>query len=100
MWIPLQEWMGKRGTENGIVIKDEEYEHACRITLEKCKQYYAVTCGVYGSMVHTAFFDKADYETKYEEMKCELQDFVDRLLIDALTEDDRSDFYAQFCDKY
>lgn len=47
MWIPLQEWMGKRGTENGIVIKDEEYKQACRITLEKCKQYYAVTCGVY-----------------------------------------------------
>ena len=39
MWIPLQEWMGKRGTENGIVIKDEEYKQACRITLEKCKQY-------------------------------------------------------------
>lgn len=49
---------------------------------------------------NTAFFDKADYEVKYEEMKRELQDFVDRILIDSLTEDDRSDFYAQFCDKY
>ena len=37
---------------------------------------------------------------KYEEMKRELQDFVEQILIDSLTEDDRSDFYAQFCDKY
>ena len=28
---------------------------------------------------NTAFFDKADYEVKYEEMKRELQDFVDRI---------------------
>ena len=68
--------------------------------LGKMQTILAVTCGVYGSMVHTAFFDEADYEMKYEEMKRELQDFVEQILIDSLTEDDRSDFYAQFCDKY
>ena len=98
MWIQLHEWMGGRGTEGGIVLNDEEYDNACRITLEKCKTYYAVTCGIYGSMVHTAFFDQAEYEQKYEEMKQELESFVNRL--DTLTGDERSDFYGQFCDKY
>ena len=77
MWIKLQEWMGGRGTEGGIVIDDEEYDNSCRFTLEKCKAYYAVTCGVYGSMVHTAFFDEKDYQQKYEEMKQELASFID-----------------------
>ena len=98
MWIKLLEWMGGRGTEGGVVLNDEEYDQTCRITLEKCKTCYAVTCGVYGSMVHTAFFDDEDYEQKYEEMKQELASFVDRL--DSITEDERSDFYGQFCDKY
>ena len=52
----------------------------------------------YGSMVHTAFFDEKDYQQKYEEMKQELASFIDRM--DSLNEDERSDFYGQFCDKY
>ena len=43
------------GSEGGLIISDEEYKDSCRITLEKCERYYAITCGVYGGMMHTAF---------------------------------------------
>ena len=39
---------GETGSENGTIIADEEYKNVCRITLEKCERYYAITCGVYG----------------------------------------------------
>ena len=98
MWKTLEDDLGGKGSEGGVVLRDEEYEETCRITLERCKDCYAVTCGVYGSMVHTAFFDEKDYEEKYEQMKMELQKFIDR--IETTTPDDRSDFYASFCDRY
>lgn len=49
--------IGRKGSENGTILKDEEYNDLCRITLEKCSRYYAVTCGIYGELVHTAFAD-------------------------------------------
>ena len=50
MWIRLSA-TGTAGSEGGVVIADEEYKNSCRITLEKCEKYYAITCGVYGAMV-------------------------------------------------
>ena len=32
------------GSEGGLIIADEEYRDSCRITLEKCERYYAITC--------------------------------------------------------
>lgn len=40
------------GSEGGLIISDEEYKDSCRITLEKCERYYAITCGIYGGMMH------------------------------------------------
>ena len=84
------------GTEGGIVLADEEYKNSCRITLEKCKEYYAITCGVYGSMMHTAFSDDEHYKTKYEDMKKELQRFIDS----DCSENEENEFYENFCSKY
>ena len=53
MWIPLTFIMNDTGSENGIILRDEEYKGSCRGTLEKCPKYYAISCGVYGGMVHT-----------------------------------------------
>ena len=39
------------GSEGGTIIADEEYNESCRITLERCERYDAITCGVYGSMM-------------------------------------------------
>ena len=41
------------GSEGGTIIADEEYKESCRITLERCERYDAITCGVYGlSLIH------------------------------------------------
>ena len=87
---------GETGSENGIIIADEEYKNACRITLEKCERYYAITCGVYGAMVHTVFTDSEHYKDMYDDMKSELQEFLDRDT-SALEEEE---FYEQFTEKY
>ena len=87
---------GQTGSENGIIIADEEYKSVCRITLEKCERYYAITCGVYGAMVHTVFTDSEHYKDMYDDMKSELQEFLDRDT-SALEEEE---FYEQFTEKY
>ena len=88
---------GDTGSEGGTVLADEEYKEACRITLEKCERYHAITCGVYGDMVHTAFCDADEANSKYEAMKAELRAFVD-----ASIEDSQKccEFYEQFTSKY
>lgn len=87
---------GSIGSEGGIVLADEEYKGACRITLEKCEKYCAITCGVYGAMVHTAFANFDCGEKKYSEMKQELQRFIDT----DTTPDEESAFYSEFTNKF
>lgn len=95
MWKKLYE-LGSTGSEGGLVLEDEEYKSACRITLEKCPRHYAITSGVYGGMVHTAFANSDDYMTKYLAMKQELQNFIDK----NITGDEEIDFYEYFTNKY
>lgn len=57
------------GSEGGIILQDEEYEDSCRITLERCRRYDAITCGVYGDMVHTVYSDPLASQRLYEMMK-------------------------------
>ena len=81
----MAEWRATENgvaTEGGIVVRDEEYweddSHA-RITVERdCSMAAAaVTCGVYGSMVHTRFFGSlTEAEAAAEEMKPELVGLV------------------------
>ncbi|MBO7208630.1 MAG: hypothetical protein J6V58_02715 [Clostridia bacterium] len=95
MWKDLYV-SGEMVSDNGIIIKDEEYMESCRITLEKCSKYYAITCGVYGTMVHTAFCSAEDCDDVYEKMKMELQEFIDS----DLTDDEECEFYENFVMKY
>ena len=83
---------GERGSENGVVLQDEEYKESCRITLEKCPRYYAITCGVYGAMFHTVFPGEADYQQTYNAMKEELAEFIDR----ETTVEEEMAFYDYF----
>ena len=87
---------GAIGSENGIIIKDEEYMESCRITLERCPKYYAITSGIYGAMVNTTFCGADDCEVLYEKMKTELQEFIDS----DTTEDEEYEFYENFVMKY
>ena len=87
---------GAIGSEGGTILADEEYKNTCRITLEKCERYCAITCGVYGAMVHTAFADFDNGYEKYNEMKQILQTFID---IDT-TLDEELKFYEEFTEKF
>lgn len=87
---------GQTGSEDGIIIADEEYKNACRITLEKCERYYAITCGVYGEMVHTAFTDSEHYKNMYDNMKQDLQEFLDK----DTSVSEAEEFYERFTEKY
>ena len=61
--------IGGLGSENGTILYDEEFDGGCRITMEKCPRYYAITCGVYGAMVHTVFCGSNNAKEIYEAMK-------------------------------
>lgn len=87
---------GASGSEGGVILADEEYQGGCRITLEKCESYCAVTCGVYGAMVHTAFADFDHGWGLYNAMKQELQEFIDT----DTTLDEELEFYRKFTDKF
>ena len=97
MWKQLNT-LGTIGCENGKILADEEYEESCRITLEKCERYYAVTCGVYGSMLHTAFTDEADCWEIYNAMKSDLQKFIDNM--ECMLDNEIMDFYDKFTGMY
>ena len=72
--------IGHRGSENGIVIRDEEHAGGARITLEQGggTAPLAITCGIYGWMVHTRFFGaESEAQTDFENMKAELNKIID-----------------------
>ena len=82
MWNLMNngETIGRQGSESGCITADEEYNDACRITLEKggVTAPYSITCGTYGLMVYTAFAgNSAEAKHKYGKMKEELQAFID-----------------------
>ena len=80
MWMPYNngKTIGKPGSEDGVTLRDEEHTTGIRISLEKGGwQPYSITCGIYGSMVHTAFASSIEEaETKYSSMKQRLEFLV------------------------
>jgi len=88
--------LGQVGSENGIIIADEEYEKSCRITIEKdgYTAPFSITCGVYGLMCHTVFSEsELDINNKYETIKQELQAFIN-------SNDDENDWCEKFTSKW
>jgi len=96
MWTPLPFRPNATGSENGIILKDEIYKNACRVTLEKCPRYYAITCGVYGGMVHTVFCSEETHEDIYNAIKQDLSYFADT----ETSLDEECAFYDFFIDKH
>lgn len=74
---------GPRGSEGGIVVADEEYRGASRITLERdvcSRTAAAITCGIYGWMMHTRRFSDLDTARQaYNAMKIDLAGIVDKI---------------------
>jgi hypothetical protein len=66
------ESIGEPGSEGGVILRDEEYRGAARITLERTGMFggAAITCGLYGWMVHTRYFaHHAEAEREYQAMR-------------------------------
>lgn len=67
--------IGRNGSENGIIVLDEEHSDGARITLEQggMTSPWAITCGIYGFLVHTVFIsDETESREKYNAMKLDL----------------------------
>ena len=88
--------VGSTGSEGGVILKEEEFDEGCLITLEECKRYHAITCGVYGAMVHTAFCSPDESEEIYNNMKKELGAFMSK----NTSWEEECEFYDEFVMKY
>jgi len=73
-WYPFQEGSttGQSGSENGVIVRDEEHPLGARVTLESdsATAPFTITCGIYGWMVHTRFFSaKGEADAEYDSMR-------------------------------
>jgi len=76
-WIPYEggKTLSQKGPAGGRIVRDEEHPDGARITLEiQCKMApVAITCGVYGWMVHESYYaDQMSAEDDFEQMKAAL----------------------------
>jgi hypothetical protein len=74
LWRPFEDGatLGLPGSEEGLVVRDEEHPLGARITLERATTVapFAITCGIYGWMMHTRFFSsEPEAESQYDLMK-------------------------------
>lgn len=74
LWHPVENGatLSQQGSEHGIIVRDEEHRDGARITLEREVRTipFAITCGIYGWLVHTAFAaNEAEAHGKYAAMK-------------------------------
>ena len=81
-WYPFQQGstIGQSGSEDGVVVRDEEHPLGARVTLEGNTPTapFTITCGIYGWMVHTRFFiAKAEADAEYESMLDALASILD-----------------------
>jgi hypothetical protein len=81
-WIAFENGttVGATGSEGGTILRDELQPDGARITVERTASGFAITCGVYGWMVHTRFFaSEREAVVAYEEMKPALAEILARL---------------------
>ncbi len=81
MWEPFDggATIGQEGSESGTIIRDEEHPSGARITLERNTPTapFAITCGVYGWMIHTRFFKtESDALAQFDAMKGSLSEIT------------------------
>lgn len=76
-WYPFDSGstLGQKGSESGTILRDEEHRLEARITLERdaTAATFAITCGIYGCMVHTRWFSlESEACSQYDMMKSSL----------------------------
>jgi hypothetical protein len=96
------------GTEGGRIVADEEHGYGARITLEQSDRgdACAITCGVYGWMMHTRHFATlAEGHQAYDAMKAALGAIVEQIPLKSDPDLDRKMDEAvraisAFCDRF
>jgi hypothetical protein len=74
--------IGQRGSENGRIVRDDEYQQEARITLEHdgMTAPFTITCGIYGWMFHTCFFSTREQADRaFDAMRDVLATIVDQI---------------------
>lgn len=107
-WQPFEagKTLNKTGSEGGIIILDEEYENGARITLERgcLRAPFAVTCGVYGWMVHTRFLgDDETAQQAVADMKVALRGILRQMPDDEDSDiafDELTEAIADFVERF
>ena len=73
MWHPFKagNTIGTPGSEAGTIVIDDEHVVGGRITLEReGRTRFAITCGIYGWMMHTRFFsNEVEAKLAFDAMK-------------------------------
>lgn len=79
-WTPCENGstIGTAGSEGGSILRDEEHEMGARITLEETSHPpFAITCGLHGTMSHTAFAaTEIEATDAYDAMKVEIETLI------------------------
>ncbi len=80
-WHPFDHGksIGQRGSEDGVIMRDDEHEDGARITLERGGPTapFAITCGIYGWMFHTRFLGtEFKGQVEFESMRSELSRII------------------------
>jgi hypothetical protein len=100
------ESIGQIGSEGGKILRDEEHCDGARVTLEQVRDNrWAVTCGMYGWMVHTRFFpSEASAEIGFDETKSELGKILALIPLEDEADDERmriaQDAITKFVEQY
>jgi hypothetical protein len=80
-WYPFENGgtIGQKGSEEGTILRDEEHPLGSRITLERDGSIapFAITCGIYGCMMHTRFFSReSEANEQYDQMTVALDELL------------------------
>jgi hypothetical protein len=103
-WNPCENG-STTGSEGGVILRDEEHDAGARITLEECGHPpFAITCGIYGVMVHTAFAaSEVEANDACDAMKADIEMLLDLWPDEAAEPEAKNRFYdavSAFANKY
>jgi len=81
-WAPFEggSTIGQGGSEEGVILLDQENDLGARVTLERdgMTAPFTITCGIYGWMMHTYFLgNEAEAREDFEEIKAHLVRIID-----------------------
>lgn len=74
-WQPynLGRSIGVKGSEGGVIIRDEEHPLGARMTIKQGRDYVSVSCNISGKIDHTRFFrEMSAAEQEYSNMQREM----------------------------